>query len=157
MIMRAGRLVWLCLFGATTPGCGTAGDASDPFAQNLGPLVAGPVSSYVTDGAVSTFAVSGNTLFLGGQFSYIGPRTGGFPVVSTSTGTRDAAWPEVHGGAVLAVIADGSGGFYIGGDFTRVGNFNRVGLAHIKSDRTVDSTWAPALNFGGVAYALARS
>jgi hypothetical protein len=46
-------------------------------------------------------------------------------------------------GPVLAVVSDGAGGWFIGGEFTYVGGVARTGLAHINSDGTVDTTWNP--------------
>jgi len=63
-------------------------------------------------------------------------------------------------GTVYATIPDGSGGWYIGGDFTSVGGVTRRRIAHILSDGTVGS-WNPNANntvnalavSGGVVYA----
>src|SRR5690242_495711 len=33
---------------------------------------------YITDGAVSAEVLSGNTLYIGGSFTHVGPATGGF-------------------------------------------------------------------------------
>ena len=54
-----------------------------------------------------------------------------------------------------AVIADGAGGWYIGGEFTRVSGLARGYLAHIGSDRSVDSTFDAAAN--GPVFALKLS
>ncbi|MCG8436287.1 MAG: hypothetical protein MJA83_19895, partial [Gammaproteobacteria bacterium] len=42
-----------------------------------------------------------------------------------------------------AAAADGEGGWYIGGKFTKVGDVERDNLAHILADGTVDMTWVP--------------
>ncbi|MCS6984686.1 MAG: hypothetical protein NZM25_06140 [Leptospiraceae bacterium] len=36
-------------------------------------------------------------------------------------------------GPVTAVAADGQGGWYIAGNFTAIGNYERHGLAHLNS------------------------
>ena len=55
----------------------------------------------------------------------------------------------------MAVVADGSGGFYIGGDFTRLGPYPRRNLAHILANGSVDRAFNPSPN--GVVRALALS
>ena len=64
-----------------------------------------------------------STIYLGGSFSQVGPRTGPWVSLSAASGQVDSAMPQVWGGfaAVNAVVADGSGGFYIGGSFTSRG------------------------------------
>lgn len=42
-----------------------------------------------------------------------------------------------------AAIPDGAGGFYIGGDFSEVGDFIRHRVARIRSDKTVDPNFDP--------------
>ncbi len=45
--------------------------------------------------------------------------------------------------SIDSVASDGSGGWYIGGDFTQVGSYARDHLAHIFSDGSVDPDWNP--------------
>ena len=62
--------------------------------------------------------------------------------------------------AVIYQISDGSGGWYIGGAFTRIGGSVRRRLAHVLSDGTVDPVWFPNVDSDDVAsevYALALS
>ena len=56
--------------------------------------------------------------------------------------TGGGSFPEVND-TVFTMAADGEGGIYIGGQFSRVGQFPRQSLAHILSDGTVDPSWAP--------------
>lgn len=104
-------------------------------------------NDWVTNGPVQAMARSGNTLYLGGSFSEIGPRTG--PAVSFSGGssTPDAGFPQVSGAhaEVRAAISDRAGGWYIGGNFTHVGGVARAGLAHVLLGGEVDPTFAPSL------------
>jgi hypothetical protein len=117
-----------------------------------------PNPTFVTDGPVFAVARTADRLYLGGSFSQVGPRTGPWAAVSASSGSFDPAMPEVSGGGgvVSAIVSDGSGGFFIGGDFTHVGGIARQDLAHIRADKSVDPGWAPSVNNGGVA-ALAVS
>src|SRR5215831_8741965 len=98
-----------------------------------------------TNGHVLATAVSasGNTLYIGGDFTRLGhpvPAHGG-GVLDGSTalpleGALDVA------GTVNAVAPDGAGGWYIGGNFTSVGGVPRSGLAQVRADRSV-SPWDP--------------
>lgn len=128
----------------------------------LGLLLALPavVSAQVADSTMwipnaTVFASlkSGNTLYLGGDFTYLGPRTGGLASFSVTTGEREAAFPAVEG-SIRSIEPDGAGGWYVGGDFTRIGGVARTNLAHVLSDFSV-APWAPAC--GGPVYTLCRS
>ncbi len=90
-----------------------------------------------TNNTVSAIAVSGNLLYLGGNFNQAGPGAYGVAQLSITDGTADPDFPTTNG-SVLTFLPDGSGGFYIGGNFTKVANLNRKNLAHILSDGTID-------------------
>src|SRR5437016_4271085 len=66
-------------------------------------------TAYVTDGFVNAVTQSSGTLYIGGNFTQVGPRTGGFSAIDSSTGSPDLSYPEVAG-EVDAVASDGSGG-----------------------------------------------
>lgn len=53
------------------------------------------------------------------------------------------------------VVSDGTGGWYIGGSFTKVGGLSRHNLAYSHSDKSVDPAWNPAPD--GPVYALLLS
>ena len=55
----------------------------------------------------------------------------------------DGSFPPVND-TVFTLVADGNGGVYMGGQFSRVGQFSRQTLAHILADGTVDPSWAPS-------------
>lgn len=113
----------------------------------------------------------GNTVYLGGDFTYVGPRTGSAASLriaaegNNGIGSYDQSYAEVAGIAapnasgtevpVRAIVADGSGGWYIGGDFKYVGGAPRQRLAHVRSDGSVDPAFSPSIN--GTVYALAIS
>src|SRR5262249_51371211 len=67
---------------------------------------------------VNAIARSGNTLYIGGQFGFVSPRPIGGVALDTNAGSvvphSDAD------GEVSAATPDGSGGWYIGGDFSNV-------------------------------------
>jgi hypothetical protein len=75
---------------------------------------------WVTDGSVFATALVGDTLYVGGSFTWVGPQTGAFARIDASSGQFAAGWPRVRG-EVYAVAFDGLGGWYIGGSFTSVG------------------------------------
>jgi hypothetical protein len=106
-----------------------------------------PDKDWVTNGPVNAIATSGNTIYLGGSFTEVGPRTGPAATFSSGSSTPDApGFPEVAGGEgqVHTAISDGAGGWYIGGSFTTVGGVARSDLAHVLAGGTVDPTFAPS-------------
>jgi len=114
-----------------------------------------PDRTFVTNGPVQAIVRGGGTIYIGGQFNRVGPRTG--PGVEVAlAGTQNAGLPEISGagpsslvgagGYLSAVAADGTGGWYIGGLFTHVGGVARTNLAHIRADHTVDPNFNPSLN-----------
>ena len=110
---------------------------------------------WVPNGEVDAVALSGNTLYIGGAFSRVGPASGCGAPIDASTGSLLAGFPQVNG-YVYTAAPDGSGGWFIGGSFTRVGGLPRAGLAHINSDLTVNS-WNPGVSSLGYVFALAVS
>ena len=113
---------------------------------------------YSTNGTVNALVRSGNTLYLGGSFSAVGPPTGAGVPIDAVTGIAVGGFPIVVG-QIGAVAPDGAGGRYIGGLFTTVGGLARANLAHILADNTV-AAWDPGTNGqvlaltadGGVVY-----
>ncbi len=106
-----------------------------------------PDRTFVTNGPVQPVVRSGDTIYIGGRFNQVGPRTG-FGVEVASDGTLPMEQPEVSGGEglVKAVAPDGSGGWYIGGLFTHVGAVARNNIAHILADKSVDPSFDPNAN-----------
>ncbi len=86
----------------------------------------------------------GGTVYVGGDFSMVANRTGSAIVVPEAGGAPEPVAAEVAGGSVEAAVADGNGGWYIGGSFTSVGGVLRAGLAHLRPDGSLDSAFAPA-------------
>lgn len=95
-----------------------------------------------------------NHLYIGGDFTNIGKYSGGAVPFDINTHQVREQFPKFYG-YVYAIVPDNQGGWYIGGDFNRVGNFQRNNLAHILPNGNVDPNFAPNIN-GGV-YSLAIS
>jgi hypothetical protein len=93
------------------------------------------------------------TVYVGGNFTRVGPQTGGGVPVSATTGEPHALFPAVNG-ILFAAVPDGAGGWYIGGQFTRVGGQPRVNLAHVLADGSLDPVWAPSAGFGATPGSL---
>src|ERR687893_528749 len=94
------------------------------------------------DGEVRATAQIGNRVYVAGSFRRVGPlHTGSAGVAHAVTGAFEAGFPSVDG-MVNAVVADGAGGWYLGGDFEVVGGLYRQNLAHVRADGSVD-TWKP--------------
>ncbi len=108
---------------------------------------------WTPDGTVFTTAVSGNTLYMGGVFRFLGRSTGGGAALDSSTGVLLPASPRVNG-TVRVITPDGAGGWFLGGEFDRVGTFARQNLARLNPDLSV-AAWDPGANLA--VYALALS
>ncbi len=104
-----------------------------------------------TNGRVMDMTMMGNRVYLGGSFDYIGPNTGYGSILTGSTGTLSPGSQTISG-TVRAVLSDGAGGWYVGGDFQRIGTTFQPSLAHINADGTL-ANWKPVPK--GSVYALA--
>jgi len=108
---------------------------------------------WVTNGGVYASTVVGNTLYLGGNFSRVGPATGGLMPVHATTGSPLQA-PLLADGTIKAIVADGAGGWYVGGAFRNINGFARNNLARISATGAVKA-WDP--NVKGTVNALVLS
>ncbi|MSX03178.1 MAG: hypothetical protein F2813_08480 [Actinobacteria bacterium] len=94
---------------------------------------------------------SDGTRYLGGAFTAFNAWDTGFgALVGAANGQVNTAFPKVsggEGGLVLASTSDGSGGLYIGGQFTTVGGVDGFSnVAHITADGSVDTAWKPSVD-----------
>ena len=125
-----------------------------------------PDDTYVTNGAVQAVVRVGDTIYIGGQFNRIGPRTGPGTEVGLD-GSRRPAVAEIAGAGptsglgsgsnVTAVAPDGAGGWYVAGLFAHVGGLPRTNLAHILGDGSVDPKFTPDVNDAVHTLALSGS
>lgn len=93
-----------------------------------------------------------NTIYIGGHFNYVGPFVP-FATTIDFAGNPTAMFPKPNE-RVFACVSDGTGGWYIGGGFTMVGDSIRNHLAHITSAGKV-SSWNP--NANSWVYSLVKS
>lgn len=107
-------------------------------------LKATPARTFVTNGPVNAVVPTTRAIYIGGSFDRVGPGTGPGVGIDTST-AKSTGLPEIAGGVsiVRAVVPDGSGGFYVGGNFTHVGTLHLPHLAHILPDGQVDPNFHP--------------
>uniref|UniRef100_A0A832HZT5 FlgD/Vpr Ig-like domain-containing protein n=1 Tax=Eiseniibacteriota bacterium TaxID=2212470 RepID=A0A832HZT5_UNCEI len=96
---------------------------------------------FMANGTVQALALSGDTLYVGGSFTAVGPATGSGVPLDAATGLAVPGFPRIVG-QVSAVAPDGAGGWYVGGAFTSVGGVPRANLAHVRADHSV-GPWDP--------------
>lgn len=130
--------VALCMSGAL----GLDAQASQPIGLNAWGPQAG--------GTVNAIAQSGNTIYVGGDFTRIQSVIGGGVPVNPATGARIPGFPAVAG-YVYAAIPDGAHGWFIGGEFSGVGGIPRRNLAHVLAHGDV-ADWSP--NPDGIVQSL---
>jgi hypothetical protein len=126
-------------------------DADDVFLPTN--LERNPVPlSWGTNGTVHRFAASGDLVLVAGQFDEIGPRTGPFALLGTSTGellqNTDFKEHFDYGETVRSVVSDGGGGWFVGGDFGPAA----PNLVHVLPNGSFDANFVPA--FAGEVWTL---
>lgn len=94
------------------------------------------VPQVTASGQVYTTVRSGNTVYIGGNFTKVGPSSPNGTLVDTATGAASYNLPFPNN-TVSCVIPDGRGGFYISGGFTMVGDQPRNRIAQIGADGTL--------------------
>ncbi|HEY6890052.1 MAG TPA: hypothetical protein VI300_19780, partial [Solirubrobacter sp.] len=104
-----------------------------------------PAGQFVIDGTVTSLTrAPDGTVYAAGGFSQQQRPTGsGLIVSATGSGTPDTAQFPAVVGDVNAVVADGAGGWYVGGTFKRIGSLDIAGLAHVNGDGSVDPGFNP--------------
>jgi len=113
------------------------------------------VSFPQANGAVRAVARSGNTVYLGGDFTKVGPLSSNGALFTTGTSTLSTKVSAVAGGVVRASAIDSSGRIYIGGTFTHVLNtanhtwVARANVARLTAAGLYDSSFTPAIAGGG--------
>ncbi len=99
---------------------------------------------------VRTTVLGNGVLYIGGNFSYVGPKTGSFTKVGLSgTGTVDTTWPTFVG-ATYAAASDGRGGWYVAGAITSVNGAAVQRVVHVTSSGALDTQFSPPVISGNV-------
>lgn len=110
----------------------------------------------VVGGTVRAVASTPTRTYVGGDFTSIGERLGSGIEVAATSAARTRGTPQVAG-SVNASVPDGAGGWYIGGDFVRVGGMVRRGVARLLPDGGLDPYFDPGAANSALTYALAVS
>ena len=138
---------------ATGPAAGPAGSASTPAAGRAAVTTDDlPAGSVVADERIEQLVRSGDRVYAHGWFSTVGRYAGPGAVLDSGTGASVPS-PAIADGQVSAVVADGAGGWYLGGDFTRIDGHPAGGLAHVLADGSLDTGFLPVAD--GLVSALA--
>src|ERR1035438_8425857 len=124
------------------------------ISQSHGQPAAFPDSKFwITDGPVNAILATNGRVYIAGDFSYVGPRTGPAAMFNQASGALQAVPPPING-TVKAVVPDGSGGWFIGGTFTKIGGTALTNIAHLNPDLSPDTGWNANL-VGSTVNALA--
>jgi hypothetical protein len=102
---------------------------------------------WVTDGIVNAIVKHGNTIYLGGDFTSVGPYTGSGVSLDRTTASLQGSSLRIDG-SVRISVSDGAGGWFIGGHFVRVSGYVRKHIAHILPNNTLDLNWNPNVSNG---------
>jgi hypothetical protein len=108
------------------------------------------------DGAINAIQrAADGTLYVGGAFTRVGAVTGpAVPINATTGNLVTGALPRFLGQA-NAVVADGAGGWYVGGTFTvPAGGGQLTNLAHVLANNTIDASFHPNPNNAVLALAV---
>ena len=103
---------------------------------------------WITDARVEGMAVLGDTVFVAGRFDYVGPPTGQLAVLDKTTGEADIMQPRfsalgLTSRGITVILPDGTGGYFVGGDFYAVSEQPQRNLAHVLPDGTLDPNFRP--------------
>jgi len=156
----------VCLLGFAPAAAVPAAAVSAVVARAPTVLSSRADDTAVPNGPIQSIVRSGDTIYLGGRFDRVGPRTG--PGVELGPdGTQHAGLPEIagagpaaivgSGGDVSAVAADGVGGWFVAGLFSHVGGVARTNLVHLRADHSVAPEFAPVFDDSISAIAVSGS
>jgi hypothetical protein len=87
---------------------------------------------WFTNGKVNSIVKDSlnNQVYLGGEFSYLGPEINNGAIFNLNN-TESLIPTSNINGSVKSAIPDGANGWYLGGDFTMIGDSVRERIAHI--------------------------
>ncbi|MEM4722143.1 MAG: delta-60 repeat domain-containing protein, partial [Candidatus Methanomethylicaceae archaeon] len=97
------------------------------------------------DGFTSIYAIEEDDayIYLGGGFQFIGKTKHNYMALYNKTTNQIETFSDHPDGEIEVAVPDGSGGWYVGGKFTKIGNHPIQNLVHIKADKTIDTAWTP--------------
>ncbi len=98
-----------------------------------------PLAVWGPNGAVHALGRVSNTLFVGGEFDYIGPPTGAFAIIDIDDASSVSA-PTFVLGPTGVLSGDGSGGWF-GAPATPFGSLESYQVVHLRPDGTRDPAW----------------
>lgn len=102
---------------------------------------------------VTTISLDSSTLYVGGNFEAAGYNKAGLGKARAFDAELNVSFPSTFGSA-RCILPDGKGGFYIGGDFNKVGDLGRNNLAHILPSGAIDLAFY--VNINGSVLTMAR-
>lgn len=99
-----------------------------------------------TDGRVNEITTDNDYVYKAGSFvrAFNASEETGHAALADTSGNLQT-FPKVNN-RIRKVISDGNGGWYIAGDFTQVGLQQKSRIAHVLSDGSVDTTFAPVIS-----------
>jgi len=109
---------------------------------------------WVPDGPVNAVVETNGVIYIGGLFGYVSPNSGTGGAFDLLSGAPVPGFPR-FAGAIKAIVPDNVGGWFVGGSFASVDGVPIANLAHVLTNKTVDTNWAP--NPDGAVLALAHS
>jgi hypothetical protein len=99
-----------------------------------------------TNGDVTTMLLSGDTLYLGGNFTKInGISRNMMAAVNASSGKVLAFNPTIQSGTTFSKFLIRNNILYVGGNFTAIAGITRSSLAAIDVNTSKATTWAPKI------------
>lgn len=110
---------------------------------------------WMANGRIRAVERGGRSLYIGGDFNYVGPLTGAAVTLKLEEGGL-AGRPARVAGTVFQAVSDGAGGWFVGGQ--GLGHSESSGpqyLIHLLADGSLDPVDLPQPD--GPIYALARS
>ncbi|MBK9417981.1 MAG: delta-60 repeat domain-containing protein [Flavobacteriales bacterium] len=115
--------------------------ASISYGQTVNPIPIG------TNGIIYDTAIDDGIMYIGGQFSGVGNEVGGLAHFTdpAATDVPDPGFPRTNA-PVRVAIPDGNGGWFLGGDFSTIGDIPQAYLAHVLQDQTVDPSFTLVVN-----------
>ncbi len=97
---------------------------------------------WVPNGPVLALAELDDVIYLGGEFTHLSPNVGKGELWETVSGLPVPGFPRANG-PIYTAVPDGHGGWFLGGEFTQLGETGRTNLAHLLPGNVVDPNWPP--------------